>query len=119
MKEMAGPMTEQNRHLKKRTSNEKYKPGKIIAALQQAKGMVAVAARLIGCQRSTIYEAMQRHPEINETVDDEREMQLDKTELALFKAIEKGEGWAVCFYLKCQGRKRGYIEKAEAHLAGG
>jgi hypothetical protein len=24
-----------------------------------------------------------------------------------------GEAWAVCFYLKCQARDRGYIEKQE------
>ncbi len=83
------------------------------------KGMIAAAARVLGCDRGTIYDAAKRHPAIQDAIDGERELQLDKTELVLFKAIEKGEGWAVCFYLKCQGRKRGYIEKADVHLAGG
>jgi len=100
-------------------SNEIYPPEKIISALMSTKGMIAAAARMLGCDRGTIYDAAKRHPAIQDVIDGERELQLDMAEIALFTAISKGEGWAVCFYLKCQGRKRGYIEKAEAQLAGG
>jgi len=81
--------------------------------------MVAAAARMIGCDMGTIYDAAKREPIIQLTIDRERELQLDLAELALFTAIQKGEGWAVCFYLKCQGRKRGYVEKADVVLSGG
>ena len=100
-------------------SNEIYPPEKIITALMSTKGMIAAAARMLGCDRGTIYDAAKRYPAIQDAIDGERELQLDLTEIALFTAISKGEGWAVCFYLKCQGRKRGYIEKADVHLAGG
>ena len=39
-------------------------------------------------------------------------------ELALYKAIQDGEGWAVCFYLKTQGKQRGYIERQEIEHSG-
>jgi len=32
----------------------------------------------------------------------------------LLDAVEKRQAWAVCFYLKCQGKKRGYIEQPHA-----
>lgn len=28
-------------------------------------------------------------------------------------AIDKGQAWAICFYIKTQGRKRGYVEKVD------
>ena len=37
-------------------------------------------------------------------------------ELSLFKAIQTGEAWAVCFYLKTQGKDRGYVERYETQL---
>ena len=39
-----------------------------------------------------------------------RESPLDNAESALDDAVDKGEGWAVCFLLKCLGRDRGYVE---------
>jgi hypothetical protein len=27
--------------------------------------------------------------------------------------VLKGEAWAVCFFLKCQARERGYVERTE------
>lgn len=29
------------------------------------------------------------------------------------RAIDKGQAWAICFYIKTQGRKRGYVEKVD------
>lgn len=63
-----------------------------------------------------IYDLMKRHPEIQETVQDAQELQLDTTELLLSREIDKGEPWAVLYYLKTQGRARGYIEKQDVML---
>jgi len=38
---------------------------------------------------------------------------LDNAESVLYKAVLNGEAWAVCFFLKCQGKSRGYIERQE------
>src|SRR4029450_2769461 len=34
-------------------------------------------------------------------------------ENSLYEAIRRGEAWAVCFYLKCMAKDRGYLERAE------
>ena len=60
-----------------------------------------------------IYNAMERHPEIAQAFEDEREMLLDTAELKLSESVSTGEPWAICFYLKTQGRKRGYLESRQ------
>ena len=94
-----------------RHSNEKYPPEKIIEALRASRGMITTAARRLGCVRQTIYDAIARHPTINEVVAGERELMLDTAERALHEAVERGESWAIKFYLATQGQGRGYIER--------
>ena len=90
----------------------------MVEALRRSKGMVSVAARLIGCNRQTIYNAMERHPEIADAIAGERELLIDTAELKLVDSVTKGQPWAIAFYLKTQGRHRGYIEKREVDLDG-
>ena len=96
-----------------RKGGRKYPLPKIITAIRKNRGMVPKAARSLGCKRDTIYRAAERHASVRQALEDEREVRLDQAEQALFKAIDAGEGWAVCFYLKCQGKRRGYVERQE------
>ena len=73
--------------------------------------MIAAAARQLGCDRETIYDYKKKYPNIDQTLDAEREMQLDRTELQLFMAIDKGEPWAIKLFLTTVGRSRGYTTK--------
>jgi hypothetical protein len=54
-----------------------------------------------------------RYPEVAAALREARERVLDEAELALFDAIQRGEGWAIVFYLKCHGKDRGYVERRE------
>lgn len=85
----------------------------VTAALKKSRGMIAVAARMLGSDRQTVYNFLKRHPELKTVLEDEREYMTDAAEIALNAAIVRGEAWAVCFYLKTQGRSRGYIERIE------
>lgn len=98
------------------SAQERYTPAQILNALSQSRGMVTAAARLLHCGRQCIYDYKAKYPEIDQALLDEREMQLDRTELKLFAAIDKGEGWAITLYLKTIGRSRGYIEKQDIGL---
>ena len=82
-------------------------------ALRDTKGMVSVAAKKLGFTRAALYERIQRSDRLKEVVGDEREAMTDTAELALHRAIVGGEAWAVCFYLKTQGKSRGYVERQE------
>jgi hypothetical protein len=94
--------------------HEQFTVPQVALALQQAQGMVSVAARTLGCARHTVMGYKRRHPEIAQAIDEALELQLDVTELKLFQAIQRGEPWSICFFLKTKGRARGYIEKLEA-----
>ncbi len=92
------------------TSIERYTVPQVITALQQARGMVTVAARSLGCNPQTVRNYIARHATVASALHEERERTTDVAELALYKAIQNGEGWAIAMYLKTQGKDRGYVE---------
>ena len=97
----------------------KYTQAQMLTALEQAKGMTTVAARLLGCAVDTVYAYLERYPALEAAKRQQREGMTDVAELALYKAIQSGEAWAVCFYLKTQGKGRGYVERQEITGADG
>ena len=82
-------------------------------ALRASKGMVSVAAKTLNMTRSGLYDRINKSERLQTVVADEREAMTDTAELALHRAIVGGEAWAVCFYLKTQGKSRGYVERQE------
>jgi len=90
----------------------RIKTSVVKAALIEARGNVSRAAKNLGVARGNLYRTyIDKHEELQECLNDIREGWTDQTEDKLVEAVENGEAWAVCFYLKCQGKKRGYIEK--------
>lgn len=94
-------------------SQPKYRPESVIAALEASRGMVATAARALGCSRNTIAAYAKRHAAVREALEDQRELMTDAAEGKLYDRIGAGDAWAVCFYLKTQGKERGYVERSE------
>lgn len=80
-------------------------------ALRKAGGFVTGAAKLLGISQSSLCERIQKHEELQMVQAEIKEQYLDMAETALLKKIKSGDLGAMCFYLKCQGKKRGYIEK--------
>lgn len=95
---------------------EKYDIQKMITAIKKANGKVSLAAKSLRCSRQTIMNYAAEHPEVRDAINDARELTLDIAEDKLFKAINKGHAWAICFYLKTQGKDRGYVERYEAKI---
>ena len=91
----------------------KYTPEQMIKALEESKGLIAPAARALGCSRDTIRTYLAEYEDIAQAIADQREAVTDMAENALYQAILDREAWAVCFYLKCMAKDRGYVERAE------
>jgi hypothetical protein len=91
----------------------KYTAEQIIDALGESHGMIAPAARSLGCSRDTIRRYLAEYAEIAQAIADEREATTDLAENKLRDAIIRGEAWAICFYLKCMAKDRGYVERGE------
>lgn len=96
----------------------KWTDAQLIQALDASGGMVHVAARALGCSPQTIYTRRDTSPAVAEAIENARGEQLDVAEQALKAAVGRGEGWAVCFTLKCLGKDRGYIERVATEHSG-
>ena len=90
-----------------------YQTESIIKALHATRGRIYLAADQLGCDPQTIYNRMEKEPELAEVIRAERERRIDIAETALDRAVIEGEAWAVCFTLKCIGKRRGYVERQE------
>ena len=77
------------------------------------KGNIAAIARHFGVSRGTIYNRIKDSATLAVAVEDARETMLDNAESMLYKHIADNNLTALIFYLKTQGRERGYVEKLE------
>ena len=91
----------------------RFTQSQVIAALQEAKGLRAYAAQRLDCSLRTVDAYIARHPKVAEAAQQERESVLDLAESRLYRAISNGEAWAICFFLKTQGKKRQYTERVQ------
>lgn len=92
---------------------QKVTSRQIIEAINSANGLVVIAARKLGVRHQTICERANREPEIRAVIDENINFVLDAAESKLYQAINNGEAWAICFFLKTRGKYRGYTERQE------
>jgi hypothetical protein len=97
-------------------ANEKYSYEQVVDAVVQAKGLTTVAARILKCSPDTVRRYQREYASVAAAFTEQRASVTDMAEAALFKAINEGQAWAVCFYLKTQGRDRGYIERHQIEV---
>jgi len=106
-------------NLKKQTLIKKPSNKKIIEVLEKTGGLLKPAATKLGITRQTIYEWIEREPELKEALATIRESMVDMSEGALYKQISEGNTAAILFLLKTQGKHRGYIERSESDITSG
>lgn len=92
---------------------ERYTPEQVAQALLDAHGFTSHAARRLGCCPNTIRKYLEKYPEVREARREARESMTDLAEAALYRAVTDGQAWAICFYLKCLAKQRGYVERVE------
>jgi len=82
-------------------------------ALISSGGFISHAAKKLNVCHSSISERVTKSPRLQKVRDDTKEQNLDLAETKLLSAVKEGAPWAICFYLKCQGKQRGYVERQE------
>lgn len=85
----------------------------VIAAVHKWKGKVYLIAAELKVTGQTVKNYRERWPKVEEAFQEARGRLLDVAEGKLYEGIMAGEAWAICFFLKCQGKARGYVERAE------
>lgn len=85
----------------------------VLPLVEPNKGNVAAIARHLGCNRSTVWNRCNESPTLMAALEDARQGMLDNAESVLYKKVLDGDMTAVIFFLKTQGRNRGYVERQE------
>ncbi len=104
-------------------AHKQYTPDKLspkqktfLTIFEKRAGNIALAARANSMDRATYYNWMANSPVFKKAVEDTKEGLLDFVESMAMSEIKKGNTAMIIFYLKTQGKKRGYIESTEQIL---
>jgi transposase len=87
-------------------------------AIVKALGNLSTASKSLGVERATLYKWIEQEG-LEEAVQEGRNRRLDFAESMLDKGMQEGNMTAVIFYLKTQGKSRGYVERQEITGADG
>lgn len=102
-----------------REGTRNFRPHEVAEALTKAKGIVAVAAEILGCCRQTVNDHVLKHAEVRKAQEDARESVVDFAEGKLIQKMNQGDLRAIIFMLETQGKKRGYVKRSEMTGADG
>ena len=78
-----------------------------------------MAARRAGVSYTTVKRYAAEFPSVKDAVQEAKESMLDFTEGKLFEKISKGDTTCIIFFLKTQGKGKGYVERQEISGEGG
>jgi len=101
-----------DRHINVNRSG-KVTTDEIIEALVAENGMQTLAAKRLKISFNTLKKYIGKDPKVQEVISFIEEHSLDRAEKRLLTMIDEGNTAAVFFYLKCKGKKRGFIESAQ------
>lgn len=79
--------------------------------LLKHNGLITVVADILGYSYQAIWDRVRRSERLQQIRNDVTERLLDKCENKLVESIDAGNMGSVMFYLKCQGKARGYVER--------
>lgn len=92
---------------------QRYTAEEVVEAIRATRGRVHSVARRLGCDARTIYNYAERYASVRDELDMQRGLRGDTAEFKLDEAIDRGEAWAVKYYLSTQCKDRGYVERQE------
>ncbi|MDR1269502.1 MAG: hypothetical protein LBK82_08255 [Planctomycetaceae bacterium] len=84
----------------------------LLEALAKNYGIIRVACRSVGIGTDQFYKYKKSDPNFLQAVDEIRARNLDFVEDQLVSNIMKGDVASIIFYLKCQGKNRGWLERS-------
>ena len=79
----------------------------------ELKGNISAVARSFDCDRGTIYARIDKSDTLKKALKDSRETMIDNVESRLYQNALNGDTTAMIFFLKTQGKARGYVERTE------
>jgi len=81
-------------------------------------GVITTIANRLGVTRKSVYEYIEKNPELKEILHHEVEKILDLAERSLFSQVADKDLGATKYLLSTKGKNRGYVEKQEIEHSG-
>jgi len=105
--------------MSKQLNKTKIAKEAMIRALEANLGVVTISANACGVSRKTHYMWLNKDSQYKEEVESIKGIAIDFVETKLFNRIKNDDTTSIIFYLKTQGRNRGYVERQEMDIEGG
>ena len=84
--------------------------------LRASGGFISQAAKKLGVTQQAISDRIRKSEQLQQARKEIDESYLDLAESKLVNKINKEDLGAICFYLKCKGKDRGYVERQEINV---
>ncbi len=84
-----------------------------IKAIGESNGLLTLAAARAGIGLTTLKRYVAEFPSVHQAVIDAKCKMVDFAESKLYQKIKDGDNACLIFYLKCQAKDRGYVERQE------
>src|SRR5690606_29438464 len=88
-----------------------------LRAIPGSHGVIAAVASAVGCSRQTVYNAVERWPDLAESLDKEKSTLISLAKSALVADVQNAESdghqRAYMFVLRTLGKDEGFVERAE------
>ena len=91
----------------------KFSTDRLITLIDEYSGNLSAVSRALGVNRLTVYRFMEKHPTVKQALSEAREKMIDNVESKLYSKALDGDTTAMIFFLKTQGKSRGYVERQE------
>ncbi len=111
------PATEPKKKNRGCVSDPKITRECILANIGPMLGNLAAIAEALKVSRQAVSKFIKRHPDIAQIVEEEKERVLDLVERSFIKAAIDGDRTCQIFFLKCQGKHRGWVEQEKQTAA--
>lgn len=90
----------------------------LIKALENSMGIYTAAAKMLGCAPNTISNRVRKSKKLRDCVAAIKYRNVDLAETQLLVKLREGNMTAIIFYLKTQGKERGYVERVQEQAVG-
>lgn len=91
---------------------------RFLEAFVKNRGLIYQTLESLGMKYQFYRENLKSDPDFAEAVYEAKERNLDRAEQKILEHIDDGEVSANMFYLRCQGKHRGYVERQELRVGG-
>lgn len=86
--------------------------------IEKLHGNIAAIARTLGVDRATVWNRVKESKTLQASLEQARESMLDNAESKLYSNALNGDTTSLIFFLKTQGKRRGYTERVDVNLIG-